>query len=57
MAALALPFVRRSLYLERLIFGPEDPALCRHYSNLANALQQLGDAAGATRALLLTLQM
>jgi hypothetical protein len=57
MAANSLPFVRRSLYLERLIFGAEDPSICRHFSNLANTLQQLGDSAGATRALLVSLQL
>ncbi len=57
LGSLALPFLRRSMYLERLIFGPEDLGLCRHFTLLANTLHQLGDSAGATRALLFTLQI
>ena len=55
--ALALPFVRRSLYLERLVNGVEDQAVPQSMANLAAVLKELGDFDGATRAMQMTLQM
>merc|ERR1711991_62841 len=53
----ALPFIRRSLYLVRLIGGPIDPLIPVTLSNMAMILRSLGDLNGGIRALSLSLEL